>query len=67
MGKGIFQNPKPVKTISTLIDLVKSNSEEIILDLFSGSSTTAHSVIHLNAEDSGKRKFIMIQIPELTF
>lgn len=66
MGKGIFQNPKPVKTISTLIDLVKSNSEEIILDLFSGSSTTAHSVIHLNAEDSGKRKFIMIQIPELT-
>lgn len=66
MGKGIFQNPKPIKTISTLIDLVKFDSEEIILDFFSGSSTTANAILKLNSEDNIKRKFIMVQLPELT-
>lgn len=66
MGKGIFQNPKPIKTISTLIDLIKLDTEEIILDFFSGSSTTANAILKLNSEDDIKRKFIMVQLPELT-
>lgn len=64
IGKGIFQNPKPVKLIENLIDIIDDNKNGIILDFFSGSSTTAHSVMSLNSKDGGKRKFIMIQIPE---
>ncbi|MBU1143341.1 MAG: site-specific DNA-methyltransferase [Firmicutes bacterium] len=66
----IFQNklfsfPKP---IGLLYDLIIAGSEQdsIILDFFSGSSTTAHAVMQLNAEDGGNRKFIMVQLPELT-
>jgi adenine-specific DNA-methyltransferase len=59
----IFDFPKP---ISLLKDLVKVGAKEdsIILDFFSGSATTAHAVMQLNAEDGGKRKFIMVQLPE---
>lgn len=61
----IFSYPKTVKLIRYLIDLsTKTDSESIILDFFSGSSTTAHAVMQLNAEDGGHRKFIMIQLPE---
>ena len=64
IGKGIFQNSKPSKTIKILLDLIANNKDSIILDFFSGSATTAHAVMQLNAEDGGNRKFIMVQLPE---
>lgn len=67
MGKIDFSNPKPVGFIKDLIDYsTESNNEEIVLDFFSGSATTAHAVMQLNAEDGGNRKFIMVQLPEPT-
>lgn len=59
-----FSYPKSVKYISTLLSTVKE-SNCYILDFFSGSATTAHAVMKLNAEDGGNRKFIMVQLPEL--
>lgn len=64
MGKGIFQNPKPTRLIKTCFDILESNECGIALDFFSGSATTAHAVMQLNAEDGGNRKFIMVQLPE---
>lgn len=63
--KGMFQNTKPTLTMKTLIDLVELTKDDIILDFFSGSASTAHAVMKLNAEDGGNRKFIMVQLPEL--
>ena len=63
-GLGIFDGPKPVKLVSTLIQIANTGRDSIILDFFSGSATTAHAVMQLNAEDGGQRKFIMVQIPE---
>lgn len=65
-GNSFFDTPKPVSLISKLIDLANLQNDSIILDFFSGSATTAHAVMQLNAEDGGKRKFIMVQLPELT-
>ena len=60
-----FDNPKPLYVMIKIVNSVcKKDSEDIILDFFSGSATTAHAVMQLNAEDSGKRKFIMVQLPE---
>lgn len=59
----IFDNPKPMGLIKELCKL-GSNSDDTILDFFSGSATTAHAVMQLNAEDGGSRKFIMVQLPE---
>jgi len=56
--------PKPTRLISTFIKIANLYSDSIVLDFFSGSATTAHSVMKLNAEDGGKRKFIMVQWPE---
>jgi adenine-specific DNA-methyltransferase len=64
-GVSLFDNPKPVGLIKKFLQLT-TNSESIILDFFSGSATTAHAVMQLNSEDSGKRKFIMVQLPEQT-
>ena len=64
--KRIFPKPKPIGTIKRSIILAIKKDEEIILDFFSGSATTAHAVMQLNAEDGGKRKFIMVQLPEAT-
>lgn len=67
--KRIFDFPKPVNLILSLIKLnINGNNgkNDIILDFFSGSSTTAHAVMQLNAEDGGNRKFIMVQLPEKT-
>lgn len=62
-----FDFPKPVSLIKYLINMIcKFDKEAIILDFFSGSATTAHSIMQLNAEDGGKRKFIMVQLPEKT-
>lgn len=58
-----FENPKPMNLMAYLMG-VGAQPNEIILDFFSGSATTAHAVMQLNAEDKGKRKFIMVQIPE---
>jgi adenine-specific DNA-methyltransferase len=62
-----FDFPKPTSLINRMLILaLQSNQNEIVLDFFSGSATTAHSVMQLNAEDGGNRKFIMVQIPEET-
>ena len=65
-GKPYFDKPKPTTLLSKLIDLANVSDGEIILDFFSGSATTAHAVMQLNAEDGGHRKFIMAQLPEET-
>jgi len=61
-----FPFPKPSKLLSHLLMISDVKNNDIILDFFSGSATTAHAVMQLNAEDGGNRKFIMAQIPELT-
>ncbi|WP_374090453.1 site-specific DNA-methyltransferase [Methylomicrobium lacus] len=63
IGEGIFDFPKPSSLIKFLIEQA-TNHDELVLDFFSGSATTAHAVMALNAEDSRKRKFIMAQMPE---
>jgi adenine-specific DNA-methyltransferase len=64
--KGYFDGPKPVRLLRRLLTLANLQEDAIILDFFSGSSTTAHAVMQLNAEDGGNRKFIMVQLPEET-
>ena len=61
--ESIFSYPKPVLFINKIIKYADTN-DSIILDFFSGSATTAHAVMQLNAEDGGKRKFIMVQLQE---
>ena len=61
---GFFNGPKPQRLMSRLITLANIKTDSIVLDFFSGSATTAHAVMQLNAEDGGKRKFIMVQLPE---
>ena len=61
-----FDYSKPIELLKYLVSLVPFNVDEIILDFFSGSATTAHAIIQLNAEDGGNRKFIMVQLPEET-
>ena len=61
-----FDNPKSRQLIAELIKLSNFSEIDIVLDFFSGSATTAHAVMQLNAEDGGHRKFIMVQLPELT-
>lgn len=63
---GFFNGPKPQRLIQRLITLANLKDDSIIVDFFSGSATTAHAVMQLNAEDGGKRKFIMVQLPEKT-
>ena len=65
-GRSFFDYPKPVSLIHYLIDFDAPCDNSLILDFFSGSATTAHAVMQLNAEDGGNRKFIMVQWPEET-
>ncbi|CAN5439227.1 site-specific DNA-methyltransferase [soil metagenome] len=69
LPKSIFPFPKPVKLLSQIFS-IRTNQEtpgsDIYLDFFAGSSTSAHALFHQNAEDSEKRKFILVQLPELT-
>lgn len=60
----IFDSPKNPEMIIELVSLFGVNNGDIVLDFFSGSATTAHAVMQLNAEDGGNRKFIMVQLPE---
>ncbi len=62
----VFPYSKPVELIKTIIKYSSFNINDIILDFFSGSCTTAHAVLDLNKEDGGDRKFIMVQLPEKT-
>lgn len=65
-GVRIFENPKSVSDIKKLIEYVTTQADsDIILDFFSGSATTAHAVMQLNAEDGGNRQFILVQLPEV--
>lgn len=64
-GVSLFDNPKPVGFLERIIEL-GANRDALILDFFSGSATTAHATMKVNAEDGGKRKFIMVQLPENT-
>jgi adenine-specific DNA-methyltransferase len=69
IGKEIdlpFDNPKSKQLLIELLKLIRNDKDFIILDFFSGSATTAHAVMQLNAEDEGNRKFIMVQLPEET-
>ena len=65
-GASYFETPKPVSLLLKLIYLSNCSENDVILDFFSGSATTAHAVMKLNAEDGGHRKFIMVQLPEIT-
>ena len=64
LGNKFFDYPKPTRLIKQL-SFIASSKDSIILDFFSGSATTAHAVMQLNAEDDGNRKFIMVQLPEV--
>ena len=66
MQDNLFTNPKPTKLLHHLAIIANCTDNSIILDFFSGSATTAHAVMQLNAEDGGHRKFIMVQLPEKT-
>lgn len=59
----VFETPKPVSLIKYLVS-IGTSSDSIVMDFFSGTATTAHAVMQLNAEDGGHRKFIMVQLPE---
>ena len=68
LGRGVFDFPKPTELIKYFLSLRINEIEDneyTVLDFFSGSSTTAHAVMRQNAEDNGKRKFIMVQVPQL--
>ncbi len=64
LDAGVFDGPKPERLLERLLTLANLHRDAIILDFFSGSATTAHAVMKLNAEDGGNRKFIMVQLPE---
>jgi hypothetical protein len=63
---GAFDGPKPIRLLRRLLTLANLKKDDIVLDFFSGSATTAHATMELNAEDGGNRKFIMVQLPEKT-
>ncbi|MBL4616927.1 MAG: hypothetical protein JKY46_04470 [Robiginitomaculum sp.] len=66
LNDGAFDGPKPIRLLTRLITLAKTESNNIILDFFAGSGTTAHAVMALNAEDGGNRKHITVQLDEKT-
>ena len=65
MDKKVFDFPKPIGLVKLMAQIAAKDEDSIILDFFSGSATTAHAVMQLNAEDGGNRKFICVQLPEL--
>ena len=66
MNSASFDTPKPLELIERMLKMmVHGNPDSLILDFFSGSATTAHAVMQLNAEDGGNRRFIMVQLPEV--
>lgn len=65
-GSKVFEYAKPIGLIDRLIRIGNVGNDEIMLDFFSGSASSAHAIMKLNVEDGGKRKFIMVQLPEVT-
>lgn len=65
-GIQVFDTPKPIELIRSMMIIALKDNDAIVLDFFSGSATTAHAVMQLNSEDGGHRKFIMVQLPEKT-
>ncbi len=63
---GVFDNPKPTRLVQRMLALATSKDDDIVLDFFAGSGTTAHAVLDLNKQDGGNRKFILVQLPEPT-
>ncbi len=63
-GQLIFENPKPLEMLKSMIEMVSTDNNDIILDFFAGSGTTSHAMIALNNDDNINRKFILVQIPE---
>lgn len=64
-GDKIFEYPKSIDLVKLLLRMSNTSNNDIILDFFSGSATTAHAVMQLNAEDGGNRRFICVQLPEV--
>lgn len=62
-GAAVFQTPKPVRLLQRIVAL-STNNDDIVLDFFAGSSTTAHAIMKQDAEDGGKRRSILVQLPE---
>jgi adenine-specific DNA-methyltransferase len=66
LGKKVFSTPKPIRLLKQVLTLsTKKDGGDIVLDFFCGSAAMAHTVVQLNAEDGGNRRFIMVQLPEL--
>lgn len=63
-GKGHFDGPKPKRLLGRLLTLANTSPDDLILDFFAGSATTADAVLQLNAEDNGSRRFVVAQLPE---
>jgi len=64
--RGYFDSPKPVRLIKRILEISDIKDNDIVLDFFAGSGTTAHAVMALNQEDQGNRKYILVQLPETT-
>lgn len=64
-GDSYFDTPKPLRLLKRMLNL-STNKNDLVLDFFAGSATTAHAVMQLNAEDNGNRRFICVQLPEVT-
>lgn len=62
--KNVFSNPKPIELLRAIIKVANVKDGEVVLDFFSGSASTAHALMKLNSEGNGKRKFILVQVPE---
>ena len=63
-NKGVFDGPKPIRLLERLITLANLNEDSIVMDFFSGSATTAHALMKVNANKSFRCKFILVQLPE---
>ena len=61
MGKGVFNNPKGTQLIRRIFQVANLSSDDIVLDYFAGSGTTAHAVLAMNKEDGGNRRFILVE------
>ncbi len=66
LGQGVFSNPKPTRLLRQIVQLTldSPNEPNVVLDFFAGSGTTGHAVMEQNAEDSGNRRYILVQLPE---
>lgn len=62
--KNVFSNPKPIELLRAIIKVANVKDGDVVLDFFSGSASTAHALMKLNSEGNGKRKFILVQVPE---